>query len=219
MIDFLLNQEVIEIEYDAPNKSVLSWLRTNKGLVGSKEGCGSGDCGACTVLVGEQQQQTIHYRAVNACLMPLASLHGKHLLTIESVKGAAGLHPVQQAMLDCHGSQCGFCTPGFIMSMLALYLSHGQFPGRQATITALGGNLCRCTGYRPILAAMEKAYDYPRQPWDWSAHYARFLRQRSANELPFIHLAEQTFYLPQSLPQLLALKQSQPQTRLVAGGD
>jgi len=236
VIQFLLNNEMIQLTKFVPNMSILDWLRTNMGKVGSKEGCATGDCGACTVVVGDLINGQWHYKSINGCLMLLGNLHGKHLLTIEALTTKPNpsleqLHPVQRAMVECHGSQCGFCTPGFIMSLFALYMSHKSYPGREAVIQALGGNLCRCTGYEPILKAAEKCFSYPDNVQSNIAHKDhRFSQQVAAltanlekaladNEIPTVSLdgENQQFYLPQSLKQLCELKANNPQAQFVAG--
>ncbi|MGB5327241.1 MAG: 2Fe-2S iron-sulfur cluster-binding protein, partial [Gammaproteobacteria bacterium] len=119
---FILDGELIELDRVEPTRTVLQFLREDRLRVGSKEGCAEGDCGACTVVIAELAGDALEYRAVNACIQFLPTLDGKALFTVESLKAADGsLHPVQQSMVDYHGSQCGFCTPGFIMSMFALY--------------------------------------------------------------------------------------------------
>ena len=163
-IRFILDGELVEIEHFDPTRTVLQYLREDLGRVGSKEGCAEGDCGACTVVIGEAVDQRIRFRAVNACIQFLPTLDGKMLFTVESLRSADGqLHPVQQSMVDYHGSQCGFCTPGFIMSMFALYKNDSD-PSREAIDDALSGNLCRCTGYRPIIEATRHMRDYPVSP-------------------------------------------------------
>ena len=163
-IRFILDGELVEIEHIDPTRTVLQYLREDLGRVGSKEGCAEGDCGACTVVIGEAVDQRIRFRAVNACIQFLPTLDGKMLFTVESLRSADGqLHPVQQSMVDYHGSQCGFCTPGFIMSMFALYKNDSD-PSRETIDDALSGNLCRCTGYRPIIEATRHMRDYPVSP-------------------------------------------------------
>ena len=155
MIKFLLNNELVTLEKDAAEVSVQQYLRDQKALTGSKEGCAAGDCGACTVVLGEiaPSQTGIFYRSVNSCITLMAALHGKQLITVEHLSDGNTLHPVQQAMVEHHGSQCGFCTPGFVMSMFALY--HTDQPATRETVnTALSGNLCRCTGYQNIVRAI-----------------------------------------------------------------
>jgi xanthine dehydrogenase iron-sulfur cluster and FAD-binding subunit A len=133
--------------------TVLDYLRTVEKLSGTKEGCAEGDCGACTVVLGEPAGDGVKYRAVNACIMFAPALDGKQIVTVEHLSDAGGApHPVQQAMVEHHASQCGFCTPGFVMSLFALH--HAATPADRTEVNdALAGNLCRCTGYRPIADA------------------------------------------------------------------
>jgi len=150
---FLLDGKLIELDRVEPTRTVLQYLREDLLRMGSKEGCAEGDCGACTVVIADLTGDTLEYRAVNACIQFLPTLDGKALFTVESLKANDGsLHPVQQSLVDYHGSQCGFCTPGFVMSMFALYKNNPS-PSRTEIDDALSGNLCRCTGYRPILDA------------------------------------------------------------------
>jgi xanthine dehydrogenase small subunit len=152
-VRFLLGDERRELRAIDPNTTVLNYLRQTERRVGTKEGCGEGDCGACTVVLGELDGDRLTYRAVNSCIQFVGALDGKQLLTVEDLAAPDGtLHPCQQAMVDCHGSQCGFCTPGFVMSLFALYQEKGE-PDRNRIDDALAGNLCRCTGYGPIAAA------------------------------------------------------------------
>ena len=168
-IRFVLDGEVVEVEDVEPTRTVLQFLREDLGRTGTKEGCAEGDCGACTVVLAELDRSgsELTLRAINSCIQFLPTLDGKELITVESLHAdSAGLHPVQQAMVDCHGSQCGFCTPGFVMSLFALYKSQTE-PSRRDIDDALAGNLCRCTGYRPIIAAAKAMYDTPASDDDW----------------------------------------------------
>ncbi len=152
-IRFVLNGKDISIPDVAADQTLLDFLRLDRRLTGTKEGCAEGDCGACTVLVGRLSGTGLHYEPVNACIRFLASVDGCHVVTVEHLSGPDGrLHPVQQAMVDHHGSQCGFCTPGFVMSLYALWMQTPE-PTVTQVETALQGNLCRCTGYEPIIRA------------------------------------------------------------------
>jgi xanthine dehydrogenase small subunit len=156
-IGFILNGDEVALSKVPPRQTLLDWLRLDKRLTGSKEGCAEGDCGACTVLVGRLIEGELVYESVNACIRFMGSLHATHIVTVEHLKGKDGkLHPVQQALVDCHGSQCGFCTPGFVMSLYGLWLADSN-PSRARIEEALQGNLCRCTGYEPIVKAAEMA--------------------------------------------------------------
>ncbi|RVV97831.1 xanthine dehydrogenase small subunit [Mesobaculum littorinae] len=154
---FLLNGESVHIDGEPPTRTLLDWLRENRGLTGTKEGCNEGDCGACTVMVTDEDGA----RAVNACILFLPQIAGKAVRTVEGIAGPEGqLHPVQQAMVDAHGSQCGFCTPGFIVSMATAHLNGATDHDDQ-----LAGNLCRCTGYAPIIRAAQAAQAAPVPDW------------------------------------------------------
>jgi len=208
-IYFALNGEITAVRDIAPTKTVLHLLREDLGKTGTKEGCAEGDCGACTVVLGELQGDRLAMQTVNACLQFVPTLDGKALFTVEHLRQVDGtLHPVQAAMVACHGSQCGFCTPGFVMSLWALYLAHarqGSRPTPAQIRTALSGNLCRCTGYRPILEAGEKMFDLPTVAFDSEALCAtlKFLRRSEA----LIYAYEgQRFYAPQSLAELTRLR-------------
>jgi xanthine dehydrogenase small subunit len=183
-IRFLLNGEPVELSDVAPTLTLLEWLRETRGLTGTKEGCNEGDCGACTVMVRDSDGA----RALNACILFLPQLDGKAVRTVEGLAGPDGqLHPVQQAMVDHHGSQCGFCTPGFVMSMAVAHLN-----GERDHATALAGNLCRCTGYAPILRAAEAAAGLPAPDWlddDAPAPAGDAFRPGSADELAQLYAA------------------------------
>ena len=154
-IRFILNGEDVAVSNFEPTETLLDFLRLKRRLTGTKEGCAEGDCGACTVLVGRLDGGRLTYETVNACIRFLGSLNATHVVTVEHLAAENGmLHPVQQAMVDCHGSQCGFCTPGFVMSLYGLWLSNEK-PARAEIERALQGNLCRCTGYEPIVKAAE----------------------------------------------------------------
>ncbi len=156
-VAFLLNGTPVRVEGTAPTRTLLDWLREERGLCGTKEGCNEGDCGACTVMVTDAGGS----KALNACILFLAQLDGKAVRTVEGIAGPGGeMHPVQAAMVAHHGSQCGFCTPGFVVSMAVAHLNGAKDHDDQ-----LAGNLCRCTGYAPIIRAAEAAETAPVPEW------------------------------------------------------
>ncbi|MDQ7912122.1 xanthine dehydrogenase small subunit [Pseudomonas sp. 102515] len=219
MIRFLLDQELRVEEQLDPNLTVLQYLRERCGKTGTKEGCASGDCGACTVVLAEPEGDRLRYRTVNSCLTFVAALDGRQLISVEDLKHQGRLHQVQQAMVDCHGSQCGYCTPGFVMSLFALQKNVGSADSA-ATHEALAGNLCRCTGYRPILAAAEQACTSP-QPDQFDARERQTLeRLKALAAQPATRLegASRRCHSPTSLSELASLYLAHPAARLLAGG-
>ena len=165
-IRFLLNNTEIRLTEAGSRDTLLDFLRLNRRLTGTKEGCAEGDCGACTVLVGRLHHGALRYEPINACIRFLASCHGCHVVTVEHLRGPdGGLHPVQAAMVEHHGSQCGFCTPGFVMALYGLWMQNPR-PDMLAIETALQGNLCRCTGYEPIVKAAFAASEAGGQNFD-----------------------------------------------------
>nr|WP_249684662.1 MULTISPECIES: xanthine dehydrogenase small subunit [Pseudomonas] len=207
-----------------PNLTVLEYLREHLGKSGTKEGCASGDCGACTVVVGELAQnddgrEHIRYRSLNSCLTFVSSLHGKQLISVEGLKHQGKLHSVQQAMADCHGSQCGFCTPGFVMSLFALQ-KNSDAPDLHKAQEALAGNLCRCTGYRPILAAAEQSCCQAK-PDQFDASEAQTIARLKAiapSETGELNSGDKRCLVPLTVADLADLYSSHPEARLLAGG-
>ena len=225
MIQFLLNQTLRCEHALDPNMTVLEYLREHLHKPGTKEGCASGDCGACTVVVGELHSddtgtRSLRYRSINSCLTFVSTLHGKQLISVEDLKHQGQLHSVQRAMVDCHGSQCGFCTPGFVMSLFALQKnSTGLHDGHQAH-EALAGNLCRCTGYRPILAAAEQACNAERGD-QFDAQQSQTIAQLEAiapTQTAELNSGDKRCLLPLTISDLAQLYESHPQARLLAGG-
>ncbi|MBK0398960.1 xanthine dehydrogenase small subunit [Limibaculum sp. M0105] len=163
----ILNGQRVDVADVPPTTTLLAWLRERRGLTGTKEGCSEGDCGACTVGLRELGPDgKLVTMPACACILPLPMLHGREIVTVERLAAPDGrLHPVQQAMAEGHGSQCGFCTPGFVMSMWCAYRSEPR-PSPERADALLAGNLCRCTGYGPIVAAASAAHDLPRPEWD-----------------------------------------------------
>ena len=217
-VRFFHRGEIVEFDGASPTTTVLDWLREKAHCTGTKEGCNEGDCGACTVMVGELDERDggrVQWKTVNACLQFMPVLDGKALRTVEDIGSPDALHPVQQAMVDCHGSQCGFCTPGFIVSMTACYERHcaqGTQPTRQQLADDLAGNLCRCTGYRPILDAGERMFELPRKVADEAPIVQALQALRS--DAP---LQRPGFFAPRTLAEFAALRAAKPQARVLAG--
>jgi xanthine dehydrogenase small subunit len=205
-----------------PTTTLLQYLRDHLGRTGTKEGCAEGDCGACTVVVGELTADGVRYRAVNSCIRFMPTIDARVVITSESLASPEGrLHPVQQALVDAHGSQCGFCTPGFVMSLFALYLNDPQ-PSRAAVVDALSGNLCRCTGYRPIIDAGTTMSKLP-EPSHWSRADSQSESTRSAlasleRDGAFEVEGEPAYVAPKSLDDLAERYRSAPDSLLLAGG-
>ena len=219
-IRFLLNGQERAVEGLDPTTTVLEYLRNHERLCGTKEGCAEGDCGACTVVLSEPDANGVMtYQAVNACIRFLPTIDGRHLITVEGLKDADGaLHPVQRALVEAHGSQCGFCTPGFVMSLFALW--HGQkSPSREDALQALAGNLCRCTGYRPILDAAQRMYDGPAED-RFDRDYSIFGRLRRLARLAPLRYAGagKEFHAPRTLDELADVLRRHPDASLLAGG-
>ncbi|WP_395502712.1 xanthine dehydrogenase small subunit [Ectopseudomonas mendocina] len=219
MIQFLLNRELRTEHALDPNVTVLNYLREHVGKTGTKEGCASGDCGACTVVVGELEGERVRYRTLNSCLTFVSSLHGKQLITVEDLKHQGKLHSVQQAMVDCHGSQCGFCTPGFIMSLFALQKNSTGYDKGQ-TLEALAGNLCRCTGYRPIIDAAEQAccQKQPDQFDAFESDTVARLKSIAPRETAELNSGDKRCLVPLTVADLADLYTANPEARLLAGG-
>lgn len=252
VIEFYLNGQQQTLDRADPNLSILDWLRMSKRLPGTKEGCASGDCGACTVAIGtpdESRSGQLRYDSVNSCIAPVGSLHGKHLVTVEALQTEPG-HPVQKEMIDCHGAQCGYCTPGIIMSLFALHTEKaaaGASTSDNELLEALSGNLCRCTGYRPIMEAGRRAsvqtwnpgttHDNPADAntqsqggalsgpaaaagaaWLQAPEMLAGLKQLQVTSGTLSDTQGARFDAPATLEELRQILQQSPDARMVAGG-
>ncbi|MFG1341132.1 xanthine dehydrogenase small subunit [Xanthobacter autotrophicus] len=205
-IAFVLNGESVREAAAAPSMTVLDYLRTRAHLTGTKEGCAEGDCGACTIAIGRAQGEGVRWQAANACLMLLSQLDGALVKTVEGLASGDGLHPVQQVLAESDGTQCGFCTPGIVMSLYVL--QQDGAPDDAAIHEALAGNLCRCTGYRPIVDAARALCAAPR-PSEPAVATPRPSTAHGA--LGELHL------FPDNLADLVALRATHPEAVLIAG--
>lgn len=217
MVRFLMNNEPVEIQVHDPNMTVLAFLREQMKKTGTKEGCAAGDCGACTVVVASlcNDNQDISYRTINSCIALMSALDGKQLITVEDLARDNELHPVQSAMVKHHASQCGFCTPGFVMSAFSLYHNAAN-PGREDVVDALSGNLCRCTGYRPIIDATLEACEQPTAD-HFDDNKAKTLRALIALNEKQDSSDEPRLHMPANREALRAIKHQYPDAPLVAG--
>ena len=214
---FLRRGQPVALVNVPPDRTLLSVLREDLGCTGTKEGCGEGDCGACTVVLGEARGGELQYRAINSCIRLAHSIDGMALWTVEDLAQPDGsLHPAQEAMVECHGSQCGFCTPGFVMSLFGMYQNSKDGKGitREQAQADLSGNLCRCTGYRPILDAAQQMGQLPLPAGcavDEAATVAalRALKMKPAADGPYLR--------PTTLSELLQARAAHPQAQVVAG--
>ena len=212
-IDFVLNGERVSLADEDPTRTLLTWLRETRRLVGTKEGCAEGDCGACTVVLAEPGADgAVSYQPANSCILFLGALDGREVITVEGLKNGAALHPAQQAMVDCHGSQCGFCTPGFVMALYAHYKDR-----KLELCDALAGNLCRCTGYQPILAAGERM-DALRKD-ERSLDGARAARLGALpKDAMLVRAGGKRFFSPISVDELAQYLVESPRATILAGG-
>jgi len=217
-IRFVRRGEVVSVSNVPPTRTLLELLREDLACTGTKEGCGEGDCGACTVVLGEAADGEVQYRAINSCIRLAHSVDGMALWTVEDLAAQDGaLHPAQQAMVDKHGSQCGFCTPGFVMSLFGMYQNHvckGETITRELAQEELSGNLCRCTGYRPILDAAQAMAALPPVTVDETGLLQKL--KQLAHTPPGLE-ADLSYKSPQTLTGLLQARAKYPEAQLVAG--
>ncbi|WP_305985643.1 xanthine dehydrogenase small subunit [Roseibium sp. MMSF_3544] len=219
-IRFLKGGEIIELENVGPTETLLDYLRLRRRETGTKEGCGEGDCGACTVALGRLVDGKLIYQPVNSCILLLGMVDGAELVTVEDLEQDDRLHPVQTAMVDLHGSQCGFCTPGFIMTLFTLYHAENEEKSRKNVTDWLAGNLCRCTGYRPIVdAALQACFEATDDAFSWRSNDTREKLQLLADSRDiFIGDSESFFSAPATLDGLAVLYGQHPEATLIAGG-
>jgi xanthine dehydrogenase small subunit len=217
-VRFLRRGEVVELGAVDPTRTLLDYLRLDEASRGTKEGCGEGDCGACTVSLGSLKDGRLVYEPVNACILLVGQIDGKELVTVDDLGRHRMLHPIQQALVDLHGSQCGFCTPGFVMSLFPLYQSNVAAK-RKAVVDQLAGNLCRCTGYRPIIeAALAACTGKPDDAWsEANAEIAQTLQGFEDGSDLFIGDDERFFAAPAFDEALARLTQKHPDAVILSG--
>jgi xanthine dehydrogenase small subunit len=222
-LHFFRGGQRIEVSNVPPTRTLLQLIREDLRSCGTKEGCNEGDCGACTVVLGEPDAQgQMQLKAVNSCIRLAHSVEGLHVWTVEDIGSRERLHPCQQAMVDCHGSQCGFCTPGFVMSLFAMYenrVRRGETITRELAQEDLSGNLCRCTGYRPILDAAQRMASYPLVSSSLLSKQELVARIPYGPKADFPYKSEttQSYWQPTSLAELLRLRAAHPRAQIVAG--
>ena len=218
-IQFIYNNQICSIENPDPNKTVLDYVRNDLKKNGTKEGCAEGGCGACTVVLGELENSKLVYKSINSCISFLPSINGKHLILVEDLMSKKNeLHPIQEAMVKFHGSQCGFCTPGFIMSLFAMYKNFKKFDDEIIEET-LSGNLCRCTGYRPIIDAA-KSLNNKRDNDHFKKDQTKIislLKKINNNEVEIFH-KNKKYFSPKSLNNLKKIIKKNPHSYFLSGG-
>ena len=216
-VRFILNGRPCEESGVLPSTTVLDYLREHLGLIGTKEGCAEGDCGACTIATTRRDKDSLIYEAVNSCLMLVPQLEGKEVLTVEGLADVDGRpHPVQQAIVETHGAQCGYCTPGIVMALFAFH--HSSDRNEPENIhDALAGNLCRCTGYRPIVDAALSLDQVPTDSFSKN-HAERIGKVDTIEPTSTYNSGGQTLHTPQTIDDLLALRARIPDAYILGGG-
>jgi xanthine dehydrogenase small subunit len=215
---FLRRGQVVELSSISPTRTLLDYLRLEEKSKGTKEGCNEGDCGACTVALGSLENGRVVYEPVNACILFLGQIDGKELVTVDDLASGGKLHPVQEALVDKHASQCGFCTPGFVMSLFTLYHA-GKKPTRQDIVDHIAGNLCRCTGYRPIVdAALKSCTGKPADAWLAGAK-ATAIQLAALDDAADVFMGDISsfFAAPYNQDELARLYADHPDATIVAG--
>ncbi len=218
-VQFIFNNKIYVIKNPDPNQTILNFVRTKLKKTGTKEGCAEGGCGACTVVIGELNKNNIVYKAINACIAFVPTLHGKQLLVVEDLASQIeNLHPVQEAMVKYHGSQCGFCTPGFIMSLFSMYKNH-SFYGEELIKDSIAGNLCRCTGYRPIIDAAKSLNKNKKldQFYKNKKIIINLLKKIKLKKL-FIHNKNKKYFSPKTIRELKKIIKKYPNSIFLSGG-
>ena len=218
-ISFIHRDRIVEIKNPDPNETLLNYIRTKLKKTGTKEGCAEGGCGACTVVLGELKNNDINYKAINSCITLLPTLEGKQLILIEDlISKDGGLHPVQEAMVKCHGSQCGFCTPGFVMALFSMFKKYSNFKD-DIIKDSIAGNLCRCTGYKPIIKAAKSLQNQNKID-----HFSKNLKniikllKKIDNKSIEIYKNEKKYFAPRYVQELKKIIKKNINTNFLSGG-
>ncbi len=223
-VNFILDGEIVNIRFGkvsgiSPTTTLLKYLRSLHSHKGTKEGCAEGDCGACTVVLAELNDNKLEYKAVNSCLVFLPMVHGKQVITIENIEENGALHPIQSSIINNHASQCGFCTPGVVMSTFSLYKADMKVDDSMIK-DALAGNLCRCTGYRPIFDAANQVLQNI-QPDNFSVNEDKVIKQlneiKKTSSNVLISTDEQIYFQPNNLQEAIECKEEHNNAILISG--
>jgi len=218
IIKFVWNNKIIEINNPDPNETLLNFIRLKLKKTGTKEGCAEGGCGACTIVVGELKKNNIIYKAINSCIAFTPSLEGKQLLVIEDLMLKNGsLHPVQSAMVNFHGSQCGFCTPGFVMSLFSMYKNNNSYD-KKTIEESISGNLCRCTGYRPIIDAAKSLNNSKSDQFKKDKRKTIALLKKIRPKSIFINNQNKKYFAPRTINELKKIIKKYPDLDFFSGG-
>ena len=221
VVKFIHNNKIMEIQDVDPNKTLLNYIREKLNKTGTKEGCAEGGCGACTIVLGYLKNNKIFYKSVNACIVFLPTIHGKQLILVEDLVGKDGsLHPVQKSMVNFHGSQCGFCTPGFVMYLFSMYKNFPSF-NKKIIKNSIAGNLCRCTGYQPIINAAKSLNNKNKvdQFYQTKNETIKLLKiiNKKNNSLT-INRIDKKYFAPQTINELKILLKKYPKSKILSGG-
>merc|ERR1711969_478213 len=209
IVKFIYQNKIFKVKNPDSNETLLNYIRTKLKKTGTKEGCAEGGCGACTVVLGELKNNKINYRAVNSCIMFLPTLQGKQLILVEDLISKNGLlHPTQEAMVNYHGSQCGFCTPGFVMSLFAMFKNYSKFKDNVIK-DSIAGNLCRCTGYKPIIKAAKSLNGKNKNDhFTQNKQNTIILLKKIKNESIVIYKKDKRYFAPRYVQELKKKKKS-----------
>ena len=218
-ISFIHRDRIVKIKNPDPNETLLNFIRTKFKKTGTKEGCAEGGCGACTVVLGELKNNEVNYRAINSCITLLPTLEGKQLIIVEDLISKNGmLHPVQEAMVKCHGSQCGFCTPGFVMALFSMFKKYSNFKD-DVIKDSIAGNLCRCTGYKPIVKAA-KSLKSKNKNDDFSKNIKNTIKllKKINNKSIKILKKDKKYFAPRHVLELKKILKKNTDANFLSGG-